>query len=92
MLTLAIGGCTVAELQARMTQAEFGAWVQFYRQHPFDDVHRYHRPAALVAASMSGDFKERLDFLAPQPVPAGYAQAELNTFAAFGFTPPPRED
>ena len=91
MLTLALGGCTVAELQARMSQAEFGAWVAFYRQQPFDDLHRYHRPAALVAASMSGEFKDRLAFLAPEPVPAGYAPSELATFAAFGITPPPRE-
>jgi hypothetical protein len=87
---LAIGGCTVAELQARMSQAEFRAWVHMYRQQPFDDLHRYHRPAALVASAMSGNYTERIRFLAPEPVPEGYSEAELRTFSAFGIKPPTR--
>lgn len=36
-----------------MSQNEFLSWQQFYAEHPFDDAHRYHRPAALVAGSMA---------------------------------------
>jgi hypothetical protein len=39
---------------------------------------------------MSGDYRERLAFLAPEPVPEGYSEAELNSFKAFGIKPPPR--
>jgi hypothetical protein len=74
-----------------MSQAEFLAWVQFYRLYPFDDFHRYYRPAALVAHSMGGgDMKERLEWLQPDPTYSGYSQAEVNSFKAFGITPPPR--
>lgn len=73
-----------------MTQPEFQAWRVFYLQQPFDDLHRYHRPAAAVAAAHSGKFGEWLDLLAPKPVPAGYSEAELNTFKAFGVKPPTR--
>lgn len=75
-----------------MTQAELLSWVAFYRLFPFDDLHRFHRPAALVGASMGGDVKQKLEWLAPEPVPDGYSQAELNSFKAFGITPPTREN
>lgn len=91
MLTLAIGGCTVAELQARMSQAEFIAWVAFYRLYPFDDHHRHHRPAALVAQCMAGgDMKDKLEWLQPDPTYSGYSAAEVRSFKAFGIKPPGR--
>jgi hypothetical protein len=34
---------------------------------PFDDEHRYHRPAALIASAWGGKFKEQLEFLSPTP-------------------------
>lgn len=78
----------MAEWQATMTQKEFQQWMQFYRNHPFDDLHRYHRPAALVSISMGGgDIKERLEWLAPEPIPDGLDVADLNTIKAFGFKP-----
>lgn len=80
----------MAELQQRMSQREFSGWVHFFRQQPFDDLHRFHRPAALVAAAMSGKYEDRLKFLAPEPRPPGYSQAELNTLQAFGLRPPRR--
>lgn len=73
-----------------MAQVEFQAWVAFYRQQPFDDLHRYHRPAAAIAASMNGNLDCTLQYLAPEPVPEGYTEAELNTFKAFGMKPPGR--
>ena len=89
MLALALGGRTVAEWQAAMSTAEFAAWAEFYRRHPFCDLHRYHRPAALVSVSLAGgDIADRLDWLAPQPPPPGMTAADLRTLRAFGLTPP----
>jgi hypothetical protein len=68
VLALALGGCTVAELQRRMLPGEFHAWVEFYRMWPFDDRHRFHRPAALIAGAMVGDVGKRLDWLQPTPM------------------------
>lgn len=72
-----------------MTQREFGQWIDFYRRHPFDDMHRYHRPAAMVARSIGGaDINQLLDWLQP-PFQAGeYSEADMNTMRAFGFKPP----
>ena len=71
-----------------MSQAEYQRWIEFYKQYPFDDLHRYHRPAALISTSMAGgDIKERLEWLQPEPVPDGLNQADLVTIKAFGFTP-----
>jgi hypothetical protein len=78
----------VAEWQASMTQAEYNNWIAFYRSYPFDDLHRYHRPAALVSVSMGGgDVKDRLEWLAPEPVPDGLNEADVRTIKAFGLKP-----
>jgi hypothetical protein len=79
-----------------MTHAEFLAWREFYRQQPFCDRHRYHRPAALVATALGGgDVKARLDWLSPEPQPepaeGGWTAADLATFAALGVKPPSRK-
>jgi hypothetical protein len=39
-----------------MTEDEWLRWIEFYKLQPFDDYHRFARPAALVAHSMSGAF------------------------------------
>ena len=71
-----------------MSAAEFESWVEFYRCYPFDDLHRYHRPAALVSVSMAGgDIKERLEWLAPEPVPDGLSDADARTMRALGIKP-----
>jgi hypothetical protein len=75
-----------------MSQAEFHRWIQFYREQPFDDFHRYHRPAALVSVSLAGgDIKERLEWLQPEPIPDGLDRADVATMKAFGFTPKAKE-
>lgn len=72
-----------------MSAAEFQRWAQYYLDHPFDDLHRYHRPAALIAASMGGKYEERIAFLAPQPVPDDLNDADLRTIKALlGYVPP----
>jgi hypothetical protein len=79
-----------------MRQKEFRSWVEFWKLYPFDDFHRFHRPASLIAHSMGGAKLDDLQaYLMPEPkvIPpelAGYSEADLRTFAAFGVTPPPR--
>ena len=46
-----------------MPEADFQALREFYILEPFDDEHRFHRPAALIAASMGGKFDKQLAFL-----------------------------
>lgn len=72
-----------------MTQAEFVQWREFYRRYPFDDFHRFHRPAALVAGAFGGgDMTARLEWLQPPVWDGDYSEADMNTFKAFGFKPP----
>lgn len=72
-----------------MPQREFQDWCAFYRRWPFDDMHRYHRPAALVSMSLGGgDIQERLDWLQPPAWAATYSSADLRTMRAFGLQPP----
>lgn len=28
-----------------MTSSEYRGWIDYFDRHPFDDLHRYHRPA-----------------------------------------------
>lgn len=48
-----------------MTEGEFAAWTAFHRHWPLDDHHRLYRPAALISASMNGQFEPALEFLSP---------------------------
>jgi hypothetical protein len=58
-------GKTLGEIDA-MPRREFEAWREFYVLYPFDDLHRYHRPAALVSVSLGGgDLQQRIDWLQP---------------------------
>lgn len=59
--------------------------MQFFKQQPFDDFHRYHRPAALIAASMNGtEMDKLLDFLQPK-VRIQYTDLEMQIFETFGY-------
>jgi hypothetical protein len=87
VLALALGGRTIAEWKESMEQPEFLTWVEFFKLYPFDDFHRYHRPAALVSTALGGgDVKPRLDWLQPEPDVDGLSEADRNTLKAFGFT------
>lgn len=84
----------MGELKQAMTQVEFERWQQFYMRHPFDDHHRYQRPAVLVAQSMAGgDVKQKFEFLTP-PVEEepdgvnGLSSADVKTIIALGGTIP----
>ncbi len=75
---------TVAELGERMTQQEFTDWCDFFALYPFDDFHRFHRPAALVSIGMSGgDMAERLEWLQPDPQTAGLSEVDRSILKAF---------
>lgn len=76
----------MGELKAKMTQREFRDWMTFYRAHPFDDMHRFHRPAALVAQSMrGGQIQPLLDWLHPPEWAEDFAQSDINTLRALGI-------
>lgn len=70
-----------------MTPAEFQSWVEFYIGQPFDDLHRYHRPAALVASSFNGDIEGKLEWLQPRNGDDEYSSADITTMKAFGLKP-----
>lgn len=87
MLALALGGRTIAEWQAAMTQPEFEAWAEFYRRWPFDDRHRYYRPAVLVAGALGGgqDVAEtRMEWLQPSDDGSFGTSADRDLFRAGG--------
>lgn len=72
-----------------MTAQEFRSWVAFYELYPFDDFHRFHRPAAMVASSLGGgDIEKRLEWLQPTPAAVGdenLSAADIATLRAFGL-------
>lgn len=69
-----------------MSRLEFERWRAFSREAPFDDLHRYHRPAALIARSMSGaDFSDLIKVLIDKPE-AQISDEMRNTLAALGVT------
>jgi len=57
-LTLAIGGCTVQELQNRMTASEFQDWKAFYLLEPFGSLRDDHR-AGTIAAVVANVHKKK---------------------------------
>lgn len=74
-----------------MSQREFLNWCAFYELNPFDDLHRYHRPAALVATSMAGgDMSKLLTYLVndhsekEEATYGGLSEADMRTLAALG--------
>lgn len=78
-----------------MPEADFEALREFYVTDPFDDLHRYHRPAALVASSMGGTFAKALAVLRPPPptdIPAhgNFSDADMRSMLALGLTRPKR--
>ena len=73
MLALALGK-TIGELVDLLTDEELTYWREFYRLYPFDDLHRYHRPAALVFSGHAGKeaptaFESAIETLSPKPKP-----------------------
>ena len=67
-----------------MTRREFNAWKEYHKRWPFDDLHRYHKPAALIAlrTGMGGKskFSDMLDVLHPYKPPAHPDQELIDVF------------
>lgn len=62
-------------------------WAEFYREQPFDDFHRFHRPAALIAGmrpGSNGNLQPLLDWL-QSPPDDGYTDADRDLFKAAGI-------
>jgi len=71
-----------------MSRVELLEWIEFYKRWPFDDLHRLHRPAALIAAKLGGGSTDELiEWLEPPSPPEGMSLAEFNTLRAFGMDP-----
>lgn len=70
-----------------MTLAEFTAWQVFFVKYPFDDYHRFHRPAALVAQlAGGGSLLDKLEWLQPEHADQEVTDADAATMRAFGYT------
>lgn len=75
-----------------MTVAEFESWREFYQRYPFDDYHRFYRPAALGFSSAfspenrTGAVLDALDWLQPDRSEDELTDADMATMRAFGFT------
>lgn len=73
------------EWKSTITRTELLDWIAFYERHPFDDYHRFVRPAALVSASLGGgNVMDRIKWLQPAP-DDGMTDADMNTLRAFGI-------
>jgi len=91
VLGLALGK-SLAEI-GRMTPAEIESWRQFYIHFPFDDFHRYHRPAAYIASAQvirdrPAAIDSALEWLQPEPIAGDWSEADLRTMKALGVKPP----
>lgn len=69
-----------------MTLPEFADWIEFYKAQPFDDLHRFHRPHAMLAKVMGGgEVDSYIDWLQPPP-DDGQTSADRDLFKAAGVT------
>lgn len=68
-----------------MPADERATWIEFYKLYPFDDFHRYQRPAAFIRSGMAGSYEAGLDFLAPEPTMVGLSAADVSMMRAMGF-------
>ncbi len=75
-----------------MPEDEWLRWIEFYKHYPFDDYHRFYRPAAHIAQSMGGgEIDDHLAWLEKRTRAAEFSEADLNALKAFGLKPPMRK-
>jgi hypothetical protein len=86
---LALGGRTVEEWQNVVSNREFRDWIAFYKAFPFDDHHRYHRPASLIVSQGNQDrLQASLEFLdinsvvSPELNIEGLSEADMSIIRA----------
>jgi hypothetical protein len=66
-----------------MPDDERSSWIEFYTLYPFDDEHRYYRPAALIKANSDEGFTKLLRFLQPDPTAAHLSAVDQQIIAMF---------
>lgn len=78
MLALALGGRSVDEWKEVISPAAFQRWIEHFRHEPFDDLHRFYRPAALIAASFGGGAVSELqEWLQPDVASAELSEVDI---------------
>jgi len=77
-------GKTVAELKGTMTAPEFNAWVEFYKDFPFDDFHRYHKPALVASGRFFNEANDMLDYLQKPQVDEELTDVDMSFLKLFG--------
>ncbi|OBU55124.1 hypothetical protein A9K69_01485 [Stenotrophomonas maltophilia] len=68
-----------------MPASDLDALRAFFELYPFDDLHRYHRPVAVLGATFGGKFESILAFLAPSPNDPELSDADRDVSKALGF-------
>lgn len=72
-----------------MSREEFERWWHHYQDQPFDDLHRYQRPAAWLAMSMNGvEPRDSLKWLSGKRLSEASNDSDTTTLAAFGLVRP----
>lgn len=76
-----------------MVPSEFDGWIDYFDRHPFDDLHRYHRPALADTLIRGGlPFDKVLDWMkdgepmAPREMTP--EEADAQTLRTFGLSRP----
>ncbi len=77
-------GKTLGEIDA-IPAAELDGWRSFYELYPFDDLHRFHRPAAVIGTAFGGKYESIIGFLAPSPDDPVLSAADRDVSKALGF-------
>lgn len=72
-----------------MTNNEFSEWIAFYRDFPFDDYNRFHRPASFIATSnftrnRDSGISDALEWLQPAQVNHDFNEVDLSIIKALG--------
>jgi hypothetical protein len=65
---------------------ELAGWRAFFELYPFDDLHRFHRPASAIAGSFGAKPEQVLKYLSPDPIDSALSDADRDVATALGFT------
>ena len=76
-----------------MSLREYEGWIDYFNRHPFDDLHRYHRPAlgdTLIRGGVAFDrviewMRDDMTTKANEPTAE---DADANTLRALGLSRP----
>lgn len=68
-----------------MPAADLDGFKAFFELYPFDDLHRFHRPAAVVGSAYGGKYESIVAFLAPSPDSPELSDADRDVAKALGF-------